>query len=68
MGFTVYPSYANFILATHKDMKAKYIFEKLKEKNIYVRYFKLPRIDNCLRITIGTDEQMDKMIDEIKRL
>ena len=68
IGFTVYPSYTNFILAAHKDMKAKYIFEKLKEKNIYVRYFKLPRIDNCLRITIGTDEQMDKMIDEIKRL
>lgn len=68
MGFTVYPSYTNFILASHKDLKAKYIFEKLKEKNIYVRYFKLPRIDNCLRITIGTDEQMDKMIDEIKKL
>lgn len=68
MGFTVYPSSANFILVSHKNMTAKYIFDKLREKDIYVRYFKLPRIDNCLRITIGTDDDMDKMISEIEKL
>ena len=37
-------------------------FEKLKEKDIYVRYFKKPRIDNYLRITIGTQEEMQRLI------
>ena len=40
---------------------AKTIFEELKKRNIYVRYFNKPRIDDYLRISIGTDEQMDAL-------
>ena len=46
----------------HKNVSAKTIFEKLKEKKIYVRYFNKPRIDNYLRITIGTDDEMYRLL------
>lgn len=62
MGFEVLPSSANFVFATHKTVPAKTIFEKLREKNIYVRYFNKPVIDNYLRITIGTDSEMDEFL------
>ena len=45
--------------------QAKEIFEKLKAKKIYVRYFNQPGIDNYLRISVGTDEQMDKLIQAL---
>ncbi|MCI5822198.1 MAG: histidinol-phosphate transaminase [Lachnospiraceae bacterium] len=70
LGFTAPDSKSNFIFASHKKVPAKYIFEELKKKNIYVRYFAKPRIDNYLRITIGTDEEMKSLIgvlDEIIR-
>lgn len=59
LGFTCLPSSANFVFATHESIPAKDIFEAAKAAHIYVRYFAKPRIDNYLRITIGTDEQMD---------
>lgn len=66
LGFSFADSKTNFIFATHKSAKAKDIFEALKEQNIYVRYFNKPLIDNYLRISMGTDEQMDKMIAYLK--
>jgi len=68
LGFKVYPSHTNFVLAEHNEKSAKFIFEALKEKSIFIRYFSLPRIDNCLRITIGTDEEMDAMIRAMKEI
>lgn len=68
MGFKVYDSMTNFVLAAHPQKDAKFIFEKLKEKDIYIRYFSLPRIDNCLRITIGTDYEMDRLLEELKKI
>ena len=65
LGFDVAESSTNFLFATHPDYKAKDIFEYLKTKNIYVRYFNKERIDNHLRITIGTDEQMKLLCDEL---
>ena len=59
-GFSFQDSKSNFIFATHESCPAKEIFEALKEQDIYVRYFEKPRIDNYLRITIGTDEEMDQ--------
>ncbi len=44
------------------------MFEELKKKNIYVRYFNRPKIDNYLRITIGTDEQMNKLFAALKEI
>ena len=43
-------------------MPAKEIFEKLRERSIYIRYFEKPRIDNYIRITIGTKEQMNALV------
>ena len=63
LGFEFGDSMANFIFARHKEKKAEDIFNALKEAGIYVRYFKKPRIDNYLRISIGTDEQMKAMVD-----
>lgn len=59
MGFTVFDSSANFVLITRADVDAADLFAFLKTKNIYVRYFKIPRIDNHLRVTIGTQAEMD---------
>lgn len=58
LGFTFPKSSSNFVFATHKSVPAREIFEKAKEAKIFVRYFDKPRIDNYLRITIGTDEEM----------
>lgn len=62
LGFTFGDSKANFIFAAHEAVPAKTIFEKLKEQHIYVRYFNKPRIDNYLRITIGTKQEMETLI------
>jgi histidinol-phosphate aminotransferase len=62
LGFTFPDSQANFIFASHRTCPARELFEALKQKNIYVRYFNAPRIDNYLRITVGTDEQMDALL------
>ena len=68
LGFTFPDSKANFIFAAHKSVPAKEIFEKLKEKKIFVRYFNQPGIDNYLRITVGTDEQMDKLMEALSEI
>ena len=66
LGFTVLPSLTNFLFVTHLKKEAPVIFECLRQKNIFIRYFKLPRIEKYLRITVGTDEQMDRLIAALK--
>lgn len=56
LGFDVLPSGANFIFASHADVPARHLFARLREQGVVVRYFDKPRIDNHLRISIGTDE------------
>lgn len=68
LGFTFPKSYANFIFASHERVAAKEIYEKLKEYDIYVRHWDKARIDNYLRITIGTDEQMDALFAALKEI
>lgn len=67
LGFTFGDSKANFIFASHKTCPAKELFEALRQANIIVRYFNKPRIDNYLRITIGTQEEMQTMIDFLEK-
>ena len=62
LGFTFGDSMSNFIFATHEKVPAKNIFEALRKENIYVRYFSKERIDNYLRISIGTQEEMEALI------
>mgnify|MGYP000218898522 CR=1 FL=1 len=63
LGFSFQDSRSNFIFATHESCPAKELFAALREKHIYVRYFPKDRIDNHLRITIGTDEEMKKLVE-----
>ncbi len=68
LGFEVLDSSANFLFAKHERVSAKEIFEELKRRNIFVRYFNKPRIDNYLRITIGTEGQMKVFMDNLKEI
>ncbi len=68
LGFSCPQSSANFIFASHPDCPARELFEALKREHIYVRYFSKPRIDNYLRITIGTDAEMDTLLETLQRL
>ena len=67
LGFSFPDSKANFIFATHEKVPARELFEALREAKIFVRYFDKPRIDNYLRITIGTDDEMDALIEFLRK-
>ena len=68
MGFTLEDSCSNFLFVTHEKVPAKRIFSYLRENNIFVRWFNKPRIDNYLRVTIGTDEEMEKLFAALTKL
>ena len=68
LGFTFPDSKSNFIFASHKSKPAKEIFEALKERKIFVRYWNKPLINNHLRISIGTDEEMDRLFEALKEI
>lgn len=67
LGFSFPDSQANFLFVTHPRVQAGELFEALKGEHIYVRYFNAPRLDKYLRITIGTDEEMEKLFDFLER-
>ena len=68
LGFSFPEPMGNFIFATHREKKARDLFSALRENDIYVRYFDKPRIDNYLRITIGRDDEMDRLFDFLGEL
>ena len=68
LGFETIPSSANFIFTKHPKHDAAQLSAALRERHIIVRHFKLPRIDQYLRITIGTDEQCDALVKAIKEI
>ena len=68
LGFEFTDSKSNFIFAAHKSKPASEIFEALKEKKIFVRYWNKPRINNHLRISIGTKNEMDAMFTELEKI
>lgn len=68
MGFMLPDSQTNFVFASHTKYSAKEIFDYLKTKDIYVRWFNKPKIDNYLRITVGTDEETDKLTNALQEL
>lgn len=61
MGFDVLPSTANFVFARHRVVDATRLAAALREKHILVRHFRIPRIDQFLRITIGTDSDCRRL-------
>ena len=66
LGFEVLPSAANFVFARHARHDATALAAKLRERSIIVRHFKLPRIDQFLRISIGTDAQCAVLVAALK--
>ena len=68
LGFDVKESCTNFLFAAHESVPAKEIFEALKRRGIYVRYFNKERIQNYLRITIGTEEQMGAFLRAVAEI
>ncbi|MDD6789815.1 MAG: histidinol-phosphate transaminase [Lachnospira sp.] len=68
LGFDFPDSKTNFIFARHRRVPASWLFDELKKRRIFVRYFPQKRIDDFLRITIGTDEQMDVLIRNLGEL
>ncbi len=68
MGFTVVPSCANFLFASHPAVAGKTVYEELKDRGILVRHFDTPRLTAYNRITIGSREQMDALLNTIKTI
>jgi histidinol-phosphate aminotransferase len=68
LGFRVLPSGANFIFAAHARHPAKQLFAALRERGIVVRYFDKPRIDNFLRISIGTEQDIAELLNALAEL
>ena len=68
LGFDFPDSKANFIFAAHRHMSGGAIFEALRERGIYVRHWDKPRIGNYLRITIGTKEEMERLLEALAEI
>lgn len=68
LGFEVLPSSANFVFARHASRDAAALAAGLRERSIIVRHFRLPRIDQFLRITVGTDEQCELLLKALAEL
>ncbi|MBB4065333.1 histidinol-phosphate transaminase [Gellertiella hungarica] len=65
LGFEVLPSHANFVFARHPDRDGAELQAELRARSVIVRHFKKPRIDQYLRISIGTDEECDVLIEAL---
>jgi len=68
MGFSIVPSMANFIFIRPAGIQARELYTRLKDEKILVRYFDKPPIDEYLRVTIGTDADMQTFIEKIKKI
>ena len=68
LGFEVLPSSANFVFAKHSHLSAESIFQALREYGIIVRYFDKPRINEFLRISIGTDQEMATLVNALSEI
>lgn len=68
IGFKVIDSKANLIFISHPKIYAEVLFKELRDKGILVRYFKDARIDNYLRVSIGTDNEMEEFVEALKEI
>ena len=68
LGFVFPDSKTNFIFASPQKVSAQVIFEELKKRNIFVRYWNKPIICDYLRISIGTDEEMDRLFNALEEI
>lgn len=68
LGFSVYPSQANFVMARRRGEDLRPLYLGLKERGILVRYFSSPELRDSVRITVGTDEEIEILLRELKVL
>ena len=68
LGFEVFPSSSNFVFVRHSSEPAASLYQQLKKAGILVRYFNKPRIDNCLRITVGSDAECDSLLAALEQI
>ena len=68
IGFTVLPSKANFIFARHPEISGDNLYKGLRQRGILVRHFTKERIKDFVRITIGTQAQMECLVDALKEM
>jgi histidinol-phosphate aminotransferase len=68
LGFDVCPSQANFVWCRRSDRPVKPLYEELKQRMILVRYMNYPGYGDGLRITVGTDAEVDRLLEELRRL
>ncbi|MGH7960771.1 MAG: histidinol-phosphate transaminase [Candidatus Binatia bacterium] len=67
-GYFVYPSQTNFVLARQEGVRQESMYLGLKERGILVRYFSSPDLADCLRITVGTDAEIDRLLEAMHTL
>lgn len=65
MGFRVYPSQANFVMARREGQNQKVLYEELKRRRILVRYFDQPGLQDCLRITVGAPGEVKTLLEQM---
>jgi histidinol-phosphate aminotransferase len=68
MKFRIWPSQANFIMARPPNGDARYMYYELRDRGILVRYWDRPRLDDKMRITVGTEEENQVLIAALKEL
>ena len=68
LGFEVLPSAANFVFARHRQLDAEMIYQHLYQQGVLVRYFNKPRINQFLRISIGTQIQQHRLIEVLSEI
>jgi histidinol-phosphate aminotransferase len=68
LGFYVYPSHANFVMARKTEQNLQALYEGLKSRNILVRFFDAPGLQDCLRITVGTPQEIRSLLKEMKAI
>jgi histidinol-phosphate aminotransferase len=68
LGFYVYPSHANFVMARKTGQNLRGLYERLKSRKILVRYFDVAGLQDCLRITVGTPQEIRSLLKEMKAI
>jgi len=68
LGFEVLPSVANFVFARHRSHSGAELAAKLRQRGVLVRHFRKPRIEDFLRITVGTEDQCSSLITAVRSL
>jgi len=68
LGYEVYPSHANFVLARQRERNLEPVYEELKRRKILLRYFDTAGLRDCLRITVGKPQEVQGLLNQLGAL